>query len=35
MFSFNTADPGTFAEKANTRGLGHKVLKVGEGLEIQ
>lgn len=35
MFRFNTADPGAFAEKANTRGLGYKVLKVGEGLVVQ
>jgi L-ascorbate metabolism protein UlaG (beta-lactamase superfamily) len=35
MFRFNTADPKEFAAKASARGLAHKILQGGEGLEIQ
>jgi L-ascorbate metabolism protein UlaG (beta-lactamase superfamily) len=34
MFTFNTADPKEFAEKAGAAGLTHRVLRIGEGLEL-
>ncbi len=34
MFTFNTANAGEFSAKANSQGLAHKVLQVGEGLAL-
>jgi L-ascorbate metabolism protein UlaG (beta-lactamase superfamily) len=34
MFTFNTADPKEFTAKAEATGLHHRVLRVGEGMEL-
>jgi L-ascorbate metabolism protein UlaG (beta-lactamase superfamily) len=34
MFTFNTADPKEFAAKAAAAGLNHRVLRIGEGVEL-
>jgi L-ascorbate metabolism protein UlaG (beta-lactamase superfamily) len=34
MFTFNTADPKEFTAKAEATGLNHRVLRVGEGMEL-
>jgi L-ascorbate metabolism protein UlaG (beta-lactamase superfamily) len=34
MFTFNTADPKEFSAKAGAAGLNHRVLRIGEGMEL-
>ena len=34
MFTFNTADPKEFTAKAEAAGLNHRVLRIGEGMEL-
>jgi L-ascorbate metabolism protein UlaG (beta-lactamase superfamily) len=34
MFTFNTADPKEFSAKAGVAGLNHRVLSIGEGMEL-
>jgi L-ascorbate metabolism protein UlaG (beta-lactamase superfamily) len=35
LFAFNTEDPENFVDACNAIGVNHKVLKLGEGFEIQ